>query len=228
MSITTTAKNIDGDPIEAEFDPPNRCPVCHCWSQPKFLTAIWSEEHQRIEAAFRCTRKRCQSMFIGAYSYPDSNNTKWQPRYVAAHSIAPPEYSEIVTTISPQFIEIMNQVVQAKAKQLNQLVGMGMRKALEFLMKDFVIWEHPNQRETIERGELAWVIGQYISDDHIRACAKRAAWLGNDETHYIRKWKDKDIRDLSDLVELTVRWIEYHELTKLYEQDMPEPERGRK
>ena len=37
------------------------------------------------------------------------------------------------------------------------------------------------------------VISRYIDDSNIKNVAKRAVWLGNDETHYIRKWEDKDL-----------------------------------
>ena len=56
----------------------------------------------------------------------------------------------------------------------------------------------------------------------IKDCAKRAAWLGNDETHYIRKWETQDLEDLKDLIELTVNWIRDEYLTKRIKEEMPE------
>lgn len=50
--------------------------------------------------------------------------------------------------------------------------------------------------------------------------AKGASWLGNDETHYVRKWKDKDISDLKKMIELTVYWISYELKTEEYEKIM--------
>lgn len=47
-----------------------------------------------------------------------------------------------------------------------------------------------------------------------------AVWLGNDETHYYRRWEDKDINDLKLLIKLTANWIEIKELTKNYSEDM--------
>jgi hypothetical protein len=52
--------------------------------------------------------------------------------------------------------------------------------------------------------------------------AKRAAWLGNDETHYVRKWEDHDLPDLKKVIELTVLGIEMEEMTKDVIKDMPE------
>lgn len=54
---------------------------------------------------------------------------------------------------------------------------------------------------------MARRIRTYIDDDTIKACAEKAAWLGNDETHYVRQWKDMDIKDLKELIELTKYWI---------------------
>ncbi len=44
-------------------------------------------------------------------------------------------------------------------------------------------------------------------DLRVRQCAERAIWLGNDETHYERRWMGKDLQDLKVLTKLTVNWI---------------------
>jgi hypothetical protein len=51
--------------------------------------------------------------------------------------------------------------------------------------------------------------------------AQRAVWLGNDETHYERRWEDKDIDDLKRLITLTVNWIHNDLLTEAVIADMP-------
>jgi hypothetical protein len=48
-------------------------------------------------------------------------------------------------------------------------------------------------------------------------------WLGNDETHYVRKWENKDINDLKRLIAMTVAWVEIELFTVQLEKDMPEP-----
>lgn len=55
---------------------------------------------------------------------------------------------------------------------------------------------------------LGRCIADDLADDRIKNVARRAAWLGNDETHYVRRWEDRDIENLKRLIELTVRWIE--------------------
>jgi hypothetical protein len=68
---------------------------------------------------------------------------------------------------------------------------------------------------------LGVCIAEFISDPSIKVCAERAAWLGNDETHYVRRWDDKDIADLKALFELTLSWIHTSLLTKHYLREMP-------
>ena len=65
-------------------------------------------------------------------------------------------------------------------------------------------------------------INEDVSDERIKQVAKRATWLGNDETHYVRKWEDKDVKDLVSLIDLTIRWIESEIETKKLLESMPE------
>ena len=68
---------------------------------------------------------------------------------------------------------------------------------------------------------LSTCIAKYVDSPQVRLCAQRAAWLGNDETHYVRKWIDKDINNLKELITLTINWIHSSILTKKYVSDMP-------
>ena len=61
-----------------------------------------------------------------------------------------------------------------------------------------------------------------MEDARIKEVAKRAAWLGNDETHYVRIWEEKDVSDLKQLINLTVRWIENEIETRQLLENMPD------
>jgi len=77
-------------------------------------------------------------------------------------------------------------------------------------------------RAEVEKTLLAPCIAKYVKNDQIKEIAKRAAWLGNDETHYVRKWEGKDLEDLKKLIALTIHWIEMEKLTADVIQDMPD------
>jgi hypothetical protein len=63
----------------------------------------------------------------------------------------------------------------------------------------FSIKTHTADEEKIKRMELGNCIQTYMLNPIVRDTAERAGWLGNDETHYLRKWEEKDLQDLKDL-----------------------------
>ena len=99
----------------------------------------------------------------------------------------------------------------------------GYRKALEFLIKDYVIRKHPEDEAAIKAKPLGRCINDDVEDPKTKAVAKRATWLGNDETHYLRRWLDRDLSDLKRLIGLVLYWIEAEHLTEEAFQSMPDP-----
>jgi hypothetical protein len=95
-------------------------------------------------------------------------------------------------------------------------------KALEFLIKDYLCRLRPDDADEIKRVQLGPYIENYVDNEKVKSTAARAVWLGNDETHYLRKWEDKDLEDLKKLIQLTVHWIEMEELTDSVVKEMPE------
>ncbi|MCW3087660.1 MAG: hypothetical protein JWQ78_1046, partial [Sediminibacterium sp.] len=124
--------------------------------------------------------------------------------------------------LSPTFCIAYNESEEAENFNLKEICGVGYRKALEFLIKDYLILRNPSKEEDIKKQLLGACITQYVKNENIKQTSKRAAWLGNDETHYIRKWQDKDLKDLKLLINLTINWIEMELLTEELILDMPE------
>lgn len=86
---------------------------------------------------------------------------------------------------------------------------MGYRKSLEFLIKDFLIYKNPEDKEKIVSDhKFANVIKTYVEDKKIKDMASRASWLGNDHSHYFKKWTDKDVQDLKVLIKTTLFWVQ--------------------
>ena len=131
----------------------------------------------------------------------------------------PPEISSISST----FAKTYTQVLAAEQQELDELIGIGLRKALEFLVKDFAITEYPGDSAAIQKASLKDCIEQYIGDVDAKACAHRAAWLGNDFTHYLRLWPEKDLLELKKLISLTVFWITNALKSRASRASMPSP-----
>ena len=225
MRIDTTAITLAGAQENVNLiTTPDKCPRCHRTIQPKIVSTAVLNETRKAQAVFRCTSQRCQELFIANFDFEIPRANK--PAGFYLQSIAPwrpvaTSFPDTIVEISPNFVAIYNQAIHAEAEGLDQIVGIGLRKSLEFLIKDFAVSQNPELTKEIQRTMLGPCISLYVNDINIKECAKRAAWLGNDETHYIRKWVNQDIQDLKLLIRLTVNWIDNNMLTKKYISEMP-------
>nr|WP_223335652.1 DUF4145 domain-containing protein [Streptococcus oralis] len=96
---------------------------------------------------------------------------------------------------------------------------MGLRKSLEFIIKDFLVHKFPEKADEIKVKPLGAVIKDYIDDQILQKLAQATSWIGNDKTHYVRKHTDKDLQDLKIFFNATIRFIEY-QLTILDAQNL--------
>lgn len=197
---------------------PDYCTLCHSKVMPSFVAATLCKDH--TEVIFQCTNSQCLRTFIAQYQAPPKTGAYVLRKTVGPHNPTEEKFDKRVSELSPVFVQIYNQALASEALNLDQLTGIGLRKALEFLVKDFAISEKPSAADDIRKSPLGTCINNYIDQTNIKECAKRAVWLGNDATHYVRKWEDKDIEDLKVLIRLTVIWIENVLLTKHYLSDM--------
>ncbi len=200
---------------------PKECPYCHNLIKPVFLSSH-EINRQSMEAIMICPNDDCSRAFIAYYTiYLNNKDTTFTGR-TSIGTLVSKSFSESIKVISPQFVIIYNQAYASEQQGLFEICGVGYRKALEFLIKDYTISKNEEAKEKIEKAPLAEVIKKYVDDSKIKSVATRAVWLGNDETHYLRKWEGRDLQDLKRLIDLTVHWIEMETLTLEFEKEMPE------
>ena len=65
-------------------------------------------------------------------------------------------------------------------------------------------------------------IGNNIDSQTVKEIAERAIWLGNDESHYAKRWTDKDTDDLVEVISFLCKAIEQDEERKQLVAEMPE------
>lgn len=223
MTFNYPTNQEDGQPFSVTYlDKPDICPICHLGIDPRIRFAYISDGGAyEAQVVFQCPIETCRRVFIGHYiklSRDDHYNiTRLEPT-----NIHPREFSDEIRAVSRNFTEIFNEALTAENYGLKQICGVGYRKALEFLIKDYAICQTADENEVdeIKRKSLGRVIKEHISSENIRIVAEKAAWLGNDETHYIRIFTEMDVDDLKRLIELTVRWIEMEEMTRTYNIQM--------
>jgi len=200
---------------------PDECPICHKKIRPIQGQAFLNTKplNNILEVVYRCPDENCRNIFIGFYF---ENGGIYYYKLSKPYEFIPREFSEIINSISPDFVKIYNQAYAAEQAGLNVICGAGYRKALEFLIKDYLISKNHDDAEKIKKEFLGSLIDKRVDRQQIKVAAKRAVWLGNDETHYERKWQDKEIKDLKALIELTLHWIEDDKLTEKFLKEMPD------
>ena len=212
--------------IEFDIDPA-ACPLCHYAIHPKstscfILTGSPDKDETLLEIIYQCPRNECSHLFVATYKRGTSYNSTgtFLLRNISPKTPLLPSASPEIEEISPNFVKIFSQASAAEAYELDEIAGVGYRKALEFLIKDFLVSEDPDSADKIRSELLGNCVSNRVSDPNVKECARRAVWLGNDETHYVRRWENKDIQDLKILIRLTIAWIENSILTKKYLKDM--------
>jgi hypothetical protein len=132
-----------------------------------------------------------------------------------------------IASVSPNFVKIYTQAYTAEKRGLTEICGMGYRKALENLVVDFAIYKNGLSAADILAIEdmpknLIEKIHKYYNDmpDFI-ACAERAAWIGNDETHLIKKQVNFSISNMKELIGILVQCVKLKVMAEHYKSHMP-------
>lgn len=196
----------DGKSYTISIDPPRRCPYCESGIDARFLSAFFVGS-KSLSALYFCPL--CEEIFTVRYgllvSYGAEINT--YPIDILPHSQTTNKFPSDVVAISPKFAEIVKQAELAEKSGLNEICGLGYRKALEFLVKDYASMIHPEEVEQIRTLQLSPCISKFIESERIRTLATASAWIGNDETHYIRKLEDYDLSYLKAFIDAIVSYI---------------------
>jgi hypothetical protein len=186
---------------EADF-----CPLCNRNQAPVFISAFKSEQNG-CQVIFQCSNKKCLSFYIAYYHQPHPGHEVHYLRTIAPRNFQELSFESEIKELSPNFCEIYQEASYIEILGYKQVAGTSYRKALEYLIKDFCIKNHPGEEQKIKNSELAACMADYVDDPRLKECALRAQWLGNDEKHYIRRWEDKDITEQKALIQLTRNWI---------------------
>lgn len=209
---------------KVNFNSPSICPICNHNIEPIYLNnnMIIDEIVGKgiLFIFFKCPH--CKHCFITSYEmYSSGSDGSGYSIYSQSKIIlsAPSKFEkqtfeECISNLSPSFIKIYNQALEAEHYNLDEIAGIGYRKALEFLIKDFLIIHEEKDESKVNPTALGNCINTMIDNPQLKTVASRATWLGNDQTHYEQKYTDKDINDLKKLIKLSVRWIEMIYLTE--------------
>lgn len=145
----------------------------------------------------------CNEEFLSRHEYGGDSEVFIFVSSAPIHSVSE-HFTEHIKTLSPEFVSIYNEALHAENLGLSSICGMGYRKALEFLVKDYAISKHPADKESIKKMNLSACIEKYMPDKKTQTLAKASTWLGNDETHYCKKHTTYNISGLKAFIRFLV------------------------
>lgn len=193
-------------------DIPSICP--HCGQSNSAEVFQGSSENTSFDdnliIAFlaRCTFDECRKYYALSYKSSSVTSTGWS---LIKYNYSPPihvDLPENIEKVSANFLEIYSQATIAETSKLDQIAGIGYRKSLEFLIKDYAIRYHPEEEAEIKGMLLFPCIKKYLSEfKRLQALATAATWIGNDETHYERRHSNQDVQSMKKFIKSAAQYI---------------------
>lgn len=194
---------------DVKISKPDVCPCCH-----KNISAIietgshtFEKENSKPTFAviFRCPA--CNKYFFKSYKLINTSSG-----YIGEDFNSTPtpnlnlNISEEIEKISPKFIEIYTQALTAEYHGLSEITGIGLRKSIEFLVKDYLINVKNKDKDQISKMNLGSIFKE-IDNPMISPLITASIWIGNDESHYTRKHEDKDVKDMKEFINALIYFI---------------------
>ncbi len=202
-------------------------PICHAHHAEHF------EEFSTYYVICECPNKNCSSVFFVEYNGERilTEMTKYGSKYNFIIQevnffpyIFPDNYFEKeMYTVSPEFTDIYKQAATAEKMGLTKICGAGFRLSFEVLIKDFASFLFPDKEQEIKTDtKVSNIISNRIPNDpifdEIKEISKRAWWLGCDTTHYEKKYKEQDLEDLKNCINITAASISFYLKRKHYNE----------
>lgn len=189
------------------FDAPKpiNCPHCGAYVEASILN-ITGYNYFGSHFAYLVTfiGNCCRKHFFGLYDSENKIATLLQLHPQEKQK----EFPECINLISPRFVETYNQAYFAEQNSFLELAGAGYRNSLEILIKDFAINELQKPKEEVCKKKLYDAIGEYTPNIRIANSADVVRVLGNDYTHYERKYEAIEFEILKRYLHIFVQSIE--------------------
>ncbi|MDD6467136.1 MAG: hypothetical protein PUF50_03035, partial [Erysipelotrichaceae bacterium] len=122
--------------ISLKFQPPRTCPHCDVSTNNDEIYGVYVAKndhgYKHILITFFCNV--CEHFYVaeytGSYAFSQGEYEADSATFIYPQKRTKHKFTENISNLSPKFIEIYNQALQAETLGLNEICGMGYRKAL--------------------------------------------------------------------------------------------------
>lgn len=195
---------------------PNICPMCNTTLEMSPLFGFYDcdPRYSNIKIPYVVLKcPKCERISFASYEHTPLEQDYAMSADLICYNLYPyptqqKEFSTDIKNKHPRFCNIYNEALLAEHHQLDEICGMGYRKALEILIKDYAIEKNPDKEAEIKKAMLGKCINEYIKSDKIQALSKASAWLGNDETHYEKRHTGHSVKEMKLFIDAVVTTIE--------------------
>lgn len=189
-----------------KYPKPATCPHCGFGTDAVFVDKTTFDFNSKILLIATCRCTSCNKSFFFACE----REPKGDGKFICMHpdiSFKPYE-NDMLQSISPRFIEMYNQSLQAEFVESFDLAAMGFRSALEILVKDYAINELNVPEDKASKKTLFDAIEAYLGQTDLLKTADVIRILGNDHTHYKRKYPQHDFSLLKGYMDIFLKQVE--------------------
>lgn len=201
-------------PLEIEVLASNECPICgyamdfneDCYRNFHDLNTNKQKEFKVFSLRI-CPH--CHKGFVIEYTIENNgSNFKEKSQKSYPYSISEIRKEKEICDISSDFYDIYGQCLTAKKAGLFHLYGLGLRKALEFLVKDYALNLKKIPKDKLIKKNLHNCITEYFnSSPEIQDIAIACKMIGNNETHWNNQNTSEDIILMEKLIRILTQEI---------------------
>jgi hypothetical protein len=172
MPILVSFSDRDGTSAAKIDRFPEACPLCHAQITPRFIAAT-SRTGRSRQICFQCRSDDCRALFFGTYQEDAAATCRLVGCEPTRHLER--AFSPALSEISPCFAQLYNEALSADNAGLTQLTKLGLRAALERLIRDFCKFGNPAESSAIEHFTLGECVEGFVTDAKLKTCIERAS-----------------------------------------------------
>lgn len=168
------------------------CAVASDFSRQSSYSVEYEESLYFLVVHWKCTN--CKKKHVQYYDVDFVNKIS---KFIASYpGVNIKVASDAFKELSPRFYDYLSQALFADYHNHQDLAAMGFRSALEILCKDFVIKEMGVAQEKVENMHLQVLIDTHFPEVKLKNTAHLVRMLGNDYTHYVKRYSTEEYQTL--------------------------------
>nr|DAZ35054.1 MAG TPA: protein of unknown function (DUF4145) [Caudoviricetes sp.] len=189
---------------------PHFCPICRAPQEgSRSDSKLFPSGDKRYYGVVEYICNSCGKKYLVTY---DIDTGKEAATFGAFYPVFTATYeNDLLSEFSPRFIEFYNQALRSELAGDIDLAATGYRHALECLVKDYAINRLQKEHDEVCKKNLCQAIGEYLDSDMVKT-ADVVRILGNDYTHYERRYPQVDFEVLKRYLDIFTQLIETKEL----------------